>query len=84
LAQVVQPFLDGVAKLTGWHVTLLAGAPPEPGSNRYSLSTLHAGRTYVPGLGQQGLKFDEWEPEGFKKGVMRQFMRFLLETKERT
>ncbi|KAJ7429052.1 hypothetical protein B0H11DRAFT_2267517 [Mycena galericulata] len=39
LAQVVQPFLDGVAKLTGFHVTLLAGKAPEEGSNKFALTT---------------------------------------------
>ncbi|KAJ6592932.1 hypothetical protein B0H19DRAFT_1245728 [Mycena capillaripes] len=82
LAQVVQPFFDGVAKLTGYHVTLLAGAGPPPDSVKYSLTTLHSGRSWVPGVGRQGLKFDEWQPEQFKKKVMHQFMSFLLETNE--
>jgi hypothetical protein len=83
LAQVVQPFLDGVSKLTGYHITLLAGTGRPPDSIKYSLTTLHAGRTWVPGLGQKGLRFDEWEPELFKKKVMLHFMNFLLETNER-
>ncbi|KAJ6474086.1 hypothetical protein DFH09DRAFT_1109714 [Mycena vulgaris] len=38
IVQVVQPFLDGMVKLTGYHVTLLAGAGPPEGSVRYSLT----------------------------------------------
>ncbi|KAJ7459141.1 hypothetical protein B0H11DRAFT_2242711 [Mycena galericulata] len=79
LAEVAQPFPDSLAKLTGYHLTLLAGAAPPEGSVKYLLTTVHSGRTYVPGM--EGLKFDEWQPEVFKKNVMGQFMRFLLETK---
>ncbi|KAJ7869750.1 hypothetical protein B0H14DRAFT_3440495 [Mycena olivaceomarginata] len=76
LATVAQPFLDGIAKLTGFHVTLLAGAGPPQGSER-----LHAGRT-VPIGGVLGQKFSEWDMMGFKKNVLGQFMRYLLETNE--
>jgi hypothetical protein len=38
LAQVVQPFLDGIAKLTGLHVTLLAGTAPPPGSEKFIMT----------------------------------------------
>ncbi|KAJ7030299.1 hypothetical protein C8F04DRAFT_1264062 [Mycena alexandri] len=80
LAQVVQPFIDGIAKLTGFHVTVLAGAPPPPGGGtKFALTTMHSGRTHVDGPGE-GLKFDEWDIEGFKKGVLGQFMKYLLET----
>ncbi|KAJ7876460.1 hypothetical protein B0H14DRAFT_3436547 [Mycena olivaceomarginata] len=67
LATVVQPFLDGIAKLTGFHVTLLAGAGPPQGSERFTLTMLHAG---------------QWDMVGFKKNVLGQFMRYLLETNE--
>jgi hypothetical protein len=43
------------------------------------MNRLHSGRTYVEG-GGVGLKFDEWDIEGFKKQVMGQFMKFLLQT----
>ncbi|KAJ7787469.1 hypothetical protein B0H14DRAFT_3505410 [Mycena olivaceomarginata] len=81
LATVAQPFLDGVAKLTGLHVTLIAGAGPPPGSERFTLTTLHAGRTFAFG-GVPGKKFSEWDVPGFKKNVLGQFMRFLMETNE--
>ncbi|KAJ7720219.1 hypothetical protein DFH07DRAFT_784461 [Mycena maculata] len=84
IAQVVQPFLDGMSKLTGYHVTLIAGAGPPEGSANFSLTTLHAGRSYVPGIGRQGLRFDQYEPDAFKKNVMGQFMKFLLETNAHT
>ncbi|KAJ7096182.1 hypothetical protein C8R44DRAFT_749027 [Mycena epipterygia] len=41
---------------------------------------LHAGRTHVT-HGGQGIKFDQWDMEDFKKNIMGQFMRFLLEPK---
>ncbi|KAJ7805528.1 hypothetical protein B0H14DRAFT_2611298 [Mycena olivaceomarginata] len=79
LVTVVQPFLDGITKLMGFHVTLLAGAGPPQGSERFTLTTLHAGRT-VPIGGVPGQKFSEWDMMGFKKNVLGQFMRYLLET----
>ncbi|KAJ7174323.1 hypothetical protein C8R46DRAFT_1031020 [Mycena filopes] len=86
LAQVVQPFIDGIAKMTGFHVTLLAGAPPPPdGSTKFALTathSMHSGRTHVDGPGE-GLKFDEWDMKAFKKLVLGHFMKFLLETAPR-
>ncbi|KAJ7895481.1 hypothetical protein B0H14DRAFT_3426085 [Mycena olivaceomarginata] len=38
LAQVAQPFLDGVTKLTGLHLILLAGAAPPAGSDKYIMT----------------------------------------------
>ncbi|KAJ7820779.1 hypothetical protein B0H14DRAFT_3472082 [Mycena olivaceomarginata] len=38
LAQVAQPFLDGVAKLTGPHLMLLAGAAPPAGSDKFIMT----------------------------------------------
>ncbi|KAJ7797380.1 hypothetical protein B0H14DRAFT_2618994 [Mycena olivaceomarginata] len=83
LAQVVQPFLDGINKLTGLHVTLLAGFAPPSGSDRFTMTSLHSGRTLDIG-GSPGYKFHEWDPEGFKKNVMVHWMKFLAETAEHT
>ncbi|KAJ7693190.1 hypothetical protein B0H17DRAFT_1330545 [Mycena rosella] len=79
LAQVAQPFLDGIAKLTGLHVTLLAGEGPPPDSEKYVLTSLHSGHTVSIG-GVEGQKFHEWDSVGFKRHVMGQFMKFLGET----
>ncbi|KAJ7871242.1 hypothetical protein B0H14DRAFT_3439694 [Mycena olivaceomarginata] len=81
LAQVVQPFLDSIAKLTGLHVSLLAGCVPPPGSDRFTITLLHSGRTLDIG-DSPGYKFHEWDLEGYKKNVMVHWMRFLAETAE--
>ncbi|KAJ7759820.1 hypothetical protein B0H14DRAFT_2634347 [Mycena olivaceomarginata] len=65
LAQVVQPFLDGINKLTGLHVTLLVGSTPPSGSDRFTMTL----RTLDIG-GSSGYKLHKWDPEGFKKNVM--------------
>ena len=39
LAQVAQPLLNGLEKLTGLHITLLAGAPPPVGSEKFVLTS---------------------------------------------
>jgi hypothetical protein len=38
MAQVVQPFLDGLAKLTGLHLMLLGGAAPPPRSDKFMIT----------------------------------------------
>ncbi|KAJ7459207.1 hypothetical protein FB451DRAFT_1405848 [Mycena latifolia] len=83
LAQVAQPFLDRVAKLTGLHVTLLTGSGPPDGSDKCMMTLLHSGRTVSIG-GVEGQKFHEWDPQGYKKNIIGHFMRFLLETTEHT
>ncbi|KAJ6511872.1 hypothetical protein C8R47DRAFT_1064586 [Mycena vitilis] len=80
LAQVVQPFLDGVAKLTGLHVTFLAGAAPPVGSEKFILTSLTSFKAALGAhRGHRGLT---WDREGFKRNVMGQWVRFLAETAE--
>ncbi|KAJ7801294.1 hypothetical protein B0H14DRAFT_3489729 [Mycena olivaceomarginata] len=84
LAQVVQPFLDGIAKLTGLHVTLLAGRRPAPGQREVYNDSVSCipGRTLDIG-NSPGYKFHEWDPDGFKKNIMLHWMKFLGETASR-
>ncbi|KAJ7711697.1 hypothetical protein B0H14DRAFT_2645637 [Mycena olivaceomarginata] len=61
LVTVAQPFLDGIAKLTGFHVTLLAGAGPPAGSERFTLTTRRTGPDIL-GMGRGGLQEERSGP----------------------
>ncbi|KAJ3816391.1 hypothetical protein F5880DRAFT_1512706 [Lentinula raphanica] len=72
LTQFMQPLLDAIRAHTGLFLTLFVGAPPENGSEQFTLATISSGNV-------NGQKFQQWKSGKPLQNAIREFILFLNE-----
>ncbi|KAJ3737850.1 hypothetical protein EV360DRAFT_77368, partial [Lentinula raphanica] len=72
LTQFMQPLLDAVRAHTGLWLTLFIGAPPETGSEQFTLATISSGSV-------NGQKFQQWKSGKPLQNSIREFILYLNE-----
>lgn len=74
--EIAGPFVNFLAKATSTCITLLSGAPPANGDNKFYVKAIHADET-TPSVAGQAQKWSEFDYEGFKTSI-KLFSKFLL------
>ncbi|PPR07319.1 hypothetical protein CVT26_013679 [Gymnopilus dilepis] len=73
LVRVSQPFIDALAKRTGWNVTLIAGGPEPAHDGQLNIISVHSGLT----LGDVKMNFGRSERSDYKKYIVPIYGKFL-------